>query len=476
MSFIVYDIVLLVLFVIAVSIFLYSKRKNLKREGLLFLYRTSWGIKLINYVGNKYKKTLSVLSYVSIGIGYILMIAMLYLFGKLIWVYVAFPQIVQQIKVPPIMPLIPYLPQMFKIEGLPPFYFTYWIIIIAIIAITHEFAHGIFAVRNKVKIKTTGFGFFPFFLPIFLAAFVELDEKKMVKKKNFSQRAILSAGTFANVITAIFFFVILWIFFSLAFTPAGVVFDSYAASLVPISNISSVNGITLDNPYYEKILELSNDEELNKIEANEKTYLAPMKLLEQQKNNEGEIILYDDAPAIRAGLVGAITHINGVKINKLEDISTELVKYSPGDKIIISATTGEKTKDYEIVLEENPNNKNKPWIGIGFAYQERSGVVGKIIDALSSFKKSNIYYEPKFGEWNSLVYNLLWWIILISISVALVNMLPLGLFDGARFFYLTALLITKNEKNAKKILSAISYLLLFLVVVIMFFWAYSFIR
>ena len=44
-----------------------------------------------------------------------------------------------------------------------------------------------FAVYNKIKVKTTGFGFFPFFLPVFLAAFVELDEKKMAKKVNLNK-------------------------------------------------------------------------------------------------------------------------------------------------------------------------------------------------------------------------------------------------------------------------------------------------
>ena len=145
MSFVIYDLTFLALFVIFVAIFLFRKRENLKKEGLLFLYRTSWGIKLINYVGAKYKKTLKFLSYVSIGMGYILMVSMLYLLGKIIWIYLFMPEIVKAVKVPPITPLIPYLPQIFKIDFLPPFYFTYWIAILAIIAITHEFAHGIFA-------------------------------------------------------------------------------------------------------------------------------------------------------------------------------------------------------------------------------------------------------------------------------------------------------------------------------------------
>ena len=225
MNVIIYDITLLVAFVIFIGIFLYRKKKNLKKEGLLFLYRTSWGIRLINRIGKRFKKTLNVLSYVAVGLGYLLMGTMIYLFGKIVWLYILNPEIVRAIKIPPIMPLIPYLPQVFKLDFLPPFYFTYWIIIIAIVAVVHEFAHGIFAAHGEVKIKNTGFGFFPFFFPIFLAAFVELDEKKMQTKKIFSQMSVLAAGTFANILTAILFFGIMWLFFVLSFSPAGVTFD-----------------------------------------------------------------------------------------------------------------------------------------------------------------------------------------------------------------------------------------------------------
>src|SRR3989338_3370676 len=235
MSFIIYDIALLILFAIFVSVFLYIKRRNLKREGLLFLYKTNLGIKIINFVGKKYKRTLKILSYISVSLGYVLMIGAIYMLGKIVWIYIAYPAMVKQIKIPPIMPLIPYIPQIFKLNFLPPFYFIYWIIIIAIVAVSHEFAHGIFAAYNKIKIKKTGFGFFPFFLPIFLAAFVELDEKNMAKKKIKSQLAILSAGTFANVLTAVLFFGVLWIFFTSAFAPSGVIFDTYPYSTVAVA-------------------------------------------------------------------------------------------------------------------------------------------------------------------------------------------------------------------------------------------------
>src|SRR4030042_3502546 len=138
MNFVIYDLTLLVVFAIAISIFLYSRRNNLKKEGLLLLYKSDWGIKLIERIGKKYPRTIKILSYLSIILGYLLMITIVYLFVKIVMVYVFNPEIVRAIKIPPIMPLIPYLPSIFKLNFLPPFYFIYWVIIIAIIAIPHE--------------------------------------------------------------------------------------------------------------------------------------------------------------------------------------------------------------------------------------------------------------------------------------------------------------------------------------------------
>ena len=128
MSFIVYDLILLGIFVSLTSIFLYKNKKNLQREGLLILYRTNWGIKLIEKVGKENPKTMKFLSYVVIMMGYLLMGFGIYFVGKIVWMYITRMDIVSAVKVPPIMPLIPYLPQMFELNWLPDFYFIYWII------------------------------------------------------------------------------------------------------------------------------------------------------------------------------------------------------------------------------------------------------------------------------------------------------------------------------------------------------------
>ncbi len=432
-------------------------------------------MKIIKRIGEKHKRLLNVLSYVSIVLGFFLMIAMIYLFGKLVWTYIFQSQIVQMVKIPPIMPLLPYLPQIFKLSFLPPFYFIYWIVIIAVVAISHEFSHGIFAANKGVKIKSTGFGFFPYFLPIFLAAFVELDEKKMEKKKISSQMAILSAGTFANVLVGILFFGILVLFFSLAYTPSGVVYDTYTYSIVGIANISLVNNIGVTNATYEKILELSDENGFNEVEANGAGYIFTKEILEKQKGDKGYLILYDDAPAINANLSSIIVKINGVSVASKEKMGGELLKYSPGEKVTITTLEDDAFFDHEITLEKNPTNKTLPYLGIGFMDKKGSGVLSKIVGIFSSFKDTNVYYKTNFGA-AEFIYDLLWWLVLISFSVALVNMLPVGLFDGGRFFYLAMLAITKSQDKAKKIFSILTYLFLFLLGVIMVFWAINFFK
>jgi len=470
MGFLVYDLIFLAGFLIFSSVFLYTRKRNLKKEGLLFLYKTSWGIKLINYVGKKNNRTLHFLSYVSIISGYFLMIGIFWLIYRIVAIYAFQPAIVRAIKVPPIIPLVPYLPQVFNLDFLPPFYFTYWIVILAIVAISHEVAHGIFAAHNDVKIKTTGFGFFPFFLPIFLAAFVELDEVAMAKKKKFAQMAILAAGTFANVLVAALFFIIIFFFFSFAFTPTGITFDGYATSTIAITSITSVGNIALDNPTHQQLIDIL-DENLSEIKSQGQTYLATKTIIENQFKND-IILLYQDGPAIREGLSSVILDINGERITSIEELQQELNKYVVGEEITIKVLEEEDRVDKKIVLTEHPKKPGNVWLGVGFINPQQQGAMGKLI-SLFSFKEPHTYYEPKFDDLSVFIYNLLWWLVIISISVALMNMLPVGIFDGGRFFYLTVWSLTGNEKIAKRAFRFSTSFFLFLLLLIMIFWAIS---
>jgi membrane-associated protease RseP (regulator of RpoE activity) len=379
------------------------------------------GSKLIDKVGEKNPKIMKFLSYVSILIGYLLMIFGVYFFLKVIWIYISRADIVSAVKVPPIMPLIPYLPQMFKLSWLPDFYFTYWIVILAIIAITHEFAHGIFAAYHKIKIKTTGFGFFPYFSSSILAAFVELDEEKMQKEGNFKQLSILAAGTFANILTAVIAFVLMAGFFVLAYAPTGVVFDNYAYNQINWSdtNITQVNGQNIE--MYE--MNLSSNELIN-LSTSKGEYILNPKTFANSSTQIGEdiiSILYYNAPAINANLTGAISKINGEEIDSLNKLSEELNKYQAGDSIEVTTILSNLSENnYNLTLQKNPLNESRNWIGIVFSNSQTTSKIGSLVEKANSYKNPNVIYVSRIGELGDFIYNLLWWLFLISISVALV--------------------------------------------------------
>jgi membrane-associated protease RseP (regulator of RpoE activity) len=526
----IFDIALITILLAGILIYLYINRKKLGKEGILFLYRTQWGVRIINKVGKKYKKTLKFLSYVSIVLGYFLMIAIVWLIIKTFWGYLFNPEVARLLgDAPPIAPLIPYFPKLFGMsEFFPAFSGIYFISAILIVMVAHEFSHGIFARRYGVKIKSTGLAFIwiiftgifmvlfkplkkilkkeklagiisaitcMVLIPIFflvhpaiavillfpiLGAFVEQDEKDMEKKTNFEQMSILSAGVFANVLVAILFILIIFLWFNLAFVSSGLVFYGYSQSPIEISKINSIEEFGIDELNYQELSVLinrSDQEELIDVVVNGENYLISPKSFGVQKDNfeKGYFILYDDAPAVNAGLRGYISEMGGERVRNRKDFEKILSKYSPNQEIKIKTVFRGEEKETSIVLRENPLDKSKADIGVLFG-REESFFREEAIHFLSSLRqinlplKGNTYYSERWEEFSTFGYYLFWWIIVINVLVALFNMLPVGIFDGGRFFYLTVLGITKSEKTAKKAFALITYLFLFFLILIMGKW------
>jgi membrane-associated protease RseP (regulator of RpoE activity) len=464
MGFMTYDLILLALFVIGVVIFLSTRKKNLQRQGILYLYKTKIGIRFIDRFSKKFEKVLKPMQYVVLVSGYVLMISMIWLIIKTTHLYLT-TQIAQVIKAPPIAPLIPYFPQIFGLQDVfPPLYFTYFILALGIVAISHEFSHGIFARLNGFKIHSTGFAF----LGPILGAFVEPDEKQMEKAKKFPQMVVLAAGTFANVIIALIFGLLLALFFVGVFSPAGVKFNSYALSQINVGDVVSVN-----NGSIEGYLEL---------QVNGTRYFVENSGWKQtMDNNMTTIIVYDDLPAFRAQMRGAITEINGKKIASLDSLRGTIQSYKPGDKVTVKTAildpgkgTVSETKEYEMTLGEKDG---KTSMGIGFIQMSGSGTFGWFYTSVfSKIKNPFLHYESSIGDFGWFIYYLLWWIVVIDFLVALFNMLPLGILDGGKFFYLTMWGIGRSEKFGKRAYKAITYFLLALFAALMLKWLIVFIK
>lgn len=455
-----YDIIFLVLFTIAVVFFLSTKKRGLTRDGWMYLYKTQWGVKLIDKFSKKHSRFLNALKYPILIVGFSLMAYMIYLLCQTVYIYIRFPQISQVIKAPPIMPLIPYFTQIFGVESfMPPFYFTYFLLALVIVAVVHEFSHGIFMRLFDVKIKSTGFAF----LGPILGAFVEQDQKSFESKSSFKQMVVLGAGVFANIITALLFFILIVIFFNLSYSPAGSVFGNYAYNLVHVSDITNYSQ-TQDN--------------LTLINVNGTNYIYPTNLsvfiYGLNKTQAESVVLYYDAPAIRNNLTGAITEIDGNKITSQENLYQYLNRKSPGDVVSIKTKNGDVENIYEIKLSTNPQNTSKAFLGIVSSQQASSGFFGRIASVFLNYKDDSVYYEANYNlKVADFFYNLIWWIMMINLFVGLFNMLPLGILDGGRFFYLAVLSITNKKNIAEKAFKYATKIIFIMFLIMMLAWFFS---
>lgn len=197
------DLISIILFYALIFLFFVTHRKDFEVQGKIFaIYRTKIGLKLMNSISKFKPKFLRVIGYVSIITGFVGMIVIFYYLLK-----GAINMIIKPSAMPAVAPVLPGV----HIPGLPTLSFWHWIIAIFVVAIVHEFSHGIFARLYNVQIKSSGFAF----LGPLLGAFVEPDEKALEKKSSKIQLSAFSAGPFANVVLGL----LLLLTFTFVFSP-----------------------------------------------------------------------------------------------------------------------------------------------------------------------------------------------------------------------------------------------------------------
>ncbi len=223
-----FDHIAFFVFIIIITIFLIFKRKKITVQKLLFplfyfvLYRTNFGLKWMDKVSSKHRNLIRLFGYVCIGFGFVGLIGIsLLILTSMLKFFIA-PKVTETG-----MALV--LPGM-SIPGIGYLSFFYFIISILVLAIIHEFAHGVVIRAHNLKVKSSGFAFLGVLLPIIPAAFVEPNEKEMAKRKPHVQYSILSAGPVTNVLFAfVFLMILLFIFVPIENSmtePAGFTFDT----------------------------------------------------------------------------------------------------------------------------------------------------------------------------------------------------------------------------------------------------------
>ncbi len=198
--------------------FLIKRDKFTVQGKILAMYRTKIGLNLMDRIANAYPRLVKAIGYVGVVFGFSGMVFMFFFLIRETFKFVTMPG------TPP--PLAPVLPGV-SIPGVPTLSFWHWIIAIFLVALVHEFSHGVLARVHKIKIQSSGFAFMG---PI-LAAFVEPDEKEMASKKTMQQLSVLAAGPFSNMVLGLIFLLILNFFTGpltgSMFQPGGITVSSY---------------------------------------------------------------------------------------------------------------------------------------------------------------------------------------------------------------------------------------------------------
>ena len=300
-------------FIALLSILLYIKRKNLDTKFLIpyvlyfSMYKTTLGIKLMDLWAKKYRRFVVFLGYFGIFVGFVGMILISYSLVSNLYHLFTKPE-----AAPGVGLVLP-----FKAKGVFFVPFFYWIISIFVIAVVHEFLHGLIARAHNLKVKSSGFAFLGLIIPVIPAAFVEPDEKELKKRPHKEQLSVFAAGPFANIAAA-------FLFLALA-----------SFVIAPIVNASiEVNGVKITD--YVK----------------------------------------DKFPAETAGMeIGEIIQeVDGQKITYVDNLSAILKSKKPGD--IINVETDKAS--YTIKLAKNPENESLAYIG---AYLEQNTKVKDNIKA-----------------------------------------------------------------------------------------------
>ncbi len=235
----------ILLFYLLVVLFIALKWKKIERQAkIIFLYRTKWGLKLMDSVARKFREWIVLFGYVGMGAGFVGLVLISYILINNLITLITQPDVASGVSL--VLPGI-------HVPGLGVLPFWYWIIAIFSIALVHEFSHGIVARAHKIEVKNTGL----VFLGPILGAFVEPDEKKLRSEKDIVQYSVLAAGSFSNVVLAIVAVILL----NLAFMPLqqnmeepiGFTFAQYTNENMPIAKAGIIPGTVITGINKQKV-------------------------------------------------------------------------------------------------------------------------------------------------------------------------------------------------------------------------------
>jgi membrane-associated protease RseP (regulator of RpoE activity) len=339
LSFIIQYKFIFIFYAVIIAFLALHWKKVVVQAKIIFLYRSKFGLKAMDRFVKKYREWVILLGYVGTGIGFI---------GMVFISYMLISNLVKLLFVKGTENGVSLVLPGVNVPGLGVLPFWYWLIAIFLIAVIHEFSHGIVARAYNVPVHNTGL----VFLGPIIGAFVEPDEVKMAKQSDIAQQSILAAGSFSNILLGLFALLLLTVVFApwqaAMVEPAGFSFGAYTSDDLPAAMV----GLPLSTP---------------------------------------------------------INNFNGQEINTFQEFSEGLFCIPPNTTISFIASSGE---EYELTTTTNPDNEQKSYVGITAIQNEvtvkdayLSGV-GKIVynavDWLAGFMKWLFILSIGIGLFNLL--------------------------------------------------------------------------
>jgi hypothetical protein len=327
------DQILLIIFGLILVVVMYFNRHRVKMEKFLFplfyivMYRTRLGLNAMDKYSKKYPRLLNFIGISSVVIGFIGMIFVFYTILLSSLNILSDPLKAEQgAKL-----LLPGI----EFQGIRLSFF-HWIISIFVLAIVHEFSHGLLARLHRVRVKSSGFAVLGIILPLFPAAFVEPDEKELGKKSKKAQLSMFAAGPFSNLLLAGLIFVVMFFFL-----------NPFAGSLVESEGVIITN-LDEEYPFYDTGVSLGEN----------------------------------------------IIELNGITIKNVNEFLDEIKKIKPKDEVSIRTNHS----IYTLIAAQHPKDKDRGYLGLNIG-PESKDYKKSIIDKVGKFPISTFLWFNLLIYW-----------------------------------------------------------------------------
>lgn len=409
-----------VVFALALAVIFYKDRKNVRRESILLIRRTRKGKDMLIRIGTRLPRFWKILGVIGVIAGFLVSsYTFIWLLGNSVKIILAEDVGASFMFV---------LPSASSEANIGPGYlsvpFWYWIISIALLVVVHEGLHGIMAAREKVKIKSLGWGL----LALIPLAFVEPDEEQLRKQPGWSQLRVFAAGSFSNFMLAGLVVIIASISFTGMFIASGVGYQGLIAGY-PAAEVNLTGTIVRINDYS---IRDASDLSLALTEIGPNKTITVYTISGDEEKSFSLTTYTEPEPVYQpdswTGFAAGLEHIIPGTL--------DFIEWASGFESNSWATAKYEISFWEYIEENYPGLQAKASQRIDALEQElgsyqRSGFIG----ISSVINESEI--DDKYAAYSGIIdflSGLFFFVILINIGVGIANLLPIKPLDGGRMW------------------------------------------